>query len=190
MPSRFRAEHPVQRGVRIARVTVLLFVALAPRAAAAQRVEIVPGVGLAWGSGPQLSSEAESAGYAGLRIQIVRERWGLYGGAHEWLFSAACATSSPCRARRKTELSVGVTKLPADNVGAHGYFSVGAGVLRWEGTDLFLEAEGGTRVPLGWSTGLQIGVHGMVTPRIPIRHFQDLWYLDLSIGLWVAVGPK
>jgi hypothetical protein len=69
----------------------------------------------------------------------------------------------------------------------HGYLLAGAGLYRWPGADLFLEFEGGGRVPFARWFGLQVGLRGMATPRVPRRRFHDILNLEAVVGAWVVL---
>jgi hypothetical protein len=172
---------------------ILLVLLMFPVEAPAQRLEIMPRLGMGSGAG-SISAEA------GVRLDLSKGTWGGYGRFGIQAFSQSCAESLPpqCNLPKSTarELAVGVSRILSFNATWSGYVSAGFGVLDWDGRDSFLDGEVTLRRPLGSRADLAFGLHSLVSTSLErprngekaIVRDHNVAVVNPFVGLSVGMG--
>ncbi len=169
--------------------TVLFAGILLSSPALAAQLQLVPRVGVGGGT--------EVTVYAGVRARFVLDEWGLFAGIGARVFGQNCSVSIPpiCAVPGDaTEVSAGLRRVFLDAPWLPVYVSAGVGVLGWEGTDLFIEAEAGMRARISGSVGFEFGVHGLVAPGVErqtptlIVSRQNVWLAEIVVGIGIGLN--
>ena len=157
----------------------------------AGQLQLVPRLGFGGGTA--------TTALAGLRTRRIWDRWGVFAGIEAREYLGGCAASQPpicILPGDATQVSAGIVRVSPSGSGLPTYGSVGVGILRWEGTNLFVEAGAGMSAPLSASLSFEFGVRGMVvpwlerqTPAVVVRRKTAL-LAEVVIGMSIDIGPN